>query len=56
MKNKGKILITNAMIWGALTVATALDLKGSGYSDRMLTIVGLGFVASNATIALFGRD
>ena len=35
-------IITNAIVWGAVIIATVLVLRGTGYMDRLIPILGGG--------------
>jgi hypothetical protein len=55
MRSKGSLIIANALIWGALIVATAFILKGTEYRDRMLAVIGAGFTASTLVVGTGGK-
>lgn len=46
MIKKGPLIIANAIIWGAVIIATALALRGADEKTRVLSILGGGAAAS----------
>ncbi len=55
MRSKGSLIIANALIWGALLVATSYVLKGTEYRDRMFAIIGAGLTASSLVVGTGGN-
>lgn len=41
-KRIGIFIIANAVAWGAVIIGTSLVVKGSGYMDKLLPILGGG--------------
>jgi hypothetical protein len=46
MIKKGPLIIANAIIWGAVIIATALALRGTEEKTQVLSIIGGGAAAS----------
>ena len=44
MAKKHSLIIASAIIWGAIIIACALELRGSGYGGRVLYTLGIGVV------------
>ena len=45
-KRVDTFMIANAIIWGGVIVATALVLRGTGYMEKLIPILGGGAGAS----------
>ena len=41
-KRIGTFIIANAIVWGAVMIGVALRLRGTGYMDDLLPIIGGG--------------
>ncbi len=41
-KRVNAFIIANAIVWGAVMIATSLVLRGTGYMDRLIPILGGG--------------
>ena len=42
--NLGMIIIASAIIWGAIILACAFELKGTPFKDRIIQYLSLGFI------------
>lgn len=45
-KKLGTFIISNAIVWGAVIIGTALALKGTGYWDKIMPILSGGSIFS----------
>jgi hypothetical protein len=45
-RKTGSVVIVNAVIWGAVIVATAYVLSGTGLMSKLIPILGVGAAAS----------
>lgn len=50
-KSVNTYMIANAIVWGGVIVATALVLRGTGYMDELIPILGGG---AGASIVILG--
>ncbi len=55
MKKVGVIVITNAIVWGLVMIASALALKGTGAFKEIQHILGGGAAASLLVVGVGGR-
>lgn len=46
MNKSVSVILANAIIWASVIIAAALILKGTGYSDKIIPILGGGAIAS----------
>jgi hypothetical protein len=52
VNKEASIVIANAIIWGAVIVATASRLKGTDYFSDLLPILGGGAAASLLVVGM----
>lgn len=43
--NLGMIIIASAIIWAAIILACAFELKGTPYKDKIIQYLSFGFIA-----------
>jgi len=46
MNKSVSLILASAIIWASVIIAAALILQGTGYSDKIIPILGGGAIAS----------